>query len=56
MGCASSINDCDIDIPRTFEFDGDGIFGTSDLPAVWIKTAYLQGQVYEKLYVLNSSV
>jgi hypothetical protein len=44
------IHECDIDIPRVFEFDGLGQEDSSTIPTLWIKMSYLQSRIYEQLY------
>lgn len=50
LGRASCIDECDIDIPREFEFD---LFGSDDMamtiPTLWVRISCLQSQIYEQL-------
>ncbi|KAK2593570.1 hypothetical protein QQS21_008745 [Conoideocrella luteorostrata] len=50
LGRSPVIHECDIDIPRIFEFDGWGHHESSTLPTLWIKLSYLQSRIYEQLY------
>ncbi|OAA35162.1 fungal specific transcription factor domain protein [Metarhizium rileyi] len=50
LGRAPVIHECDIDIPRVFEFDGLGQEDSSTIPTLWIKMSYLQSRIYEQLY------
>lgn len=50
LGRAPVIHECDIDIPRVFEFNGLGKLESSTLPTLWIKLSYLQSRIYEELY------
>ncbi|KAG5938245.1 hypothetical protein E4U53_008046 [Claviceps sorghi] len=50
LGRAPVIHECDIDIPRVFEFSGLGQLGSSTVPTLWIKMSYLQSRIYEQLY------
>ncbi|PHH90830.1 hypothetical protein CDD83_2542 [Cordyceps sp. RAO-2017] len=50
LGRAPVINECDIDIPRVFEFDGLGHFESSTIPTLWVKISHLQSRIYEQLY------
>lgn len=50
LGRAPVIHECDIDIPRVFEFDGLGHDDSSTIPTLWIKMSYLQSRIYEQLY------
>ncbi|KYK58789.1 fungal specific transcription factor domain protein [Drechmeria coniospora] len=50
LGRAPVIHECDIDIPRVFEFDGFGEFESSSIPTLWVKISYLQSRIYEQLY------
>lgn len=49
LGRAPVIHECDIDIPRVFEFDGLGHNESSAVPTLWIKMSYLQSRIYEQL-------
>ncbi|KAG6072724.1 hypothetical protein E4U16_005160 [Claviceps sp. LM84 group G4] len=49
LGRAPVIHECDIDIPRVFEFDGLGQL-ESTIPTLWINMSYLQSRIYEQLY------
>lgn len=49
LGRAPVINECDIDIPRVFEFDGFGQFESSTIPTLWVKISHLQSRIYEEL-------
>lgn len=55
LGQSSVIHDCDITIPRTFEFDGFGIGESPTIPTLWIQLSYVQGCVYEQLYLNKST-
>lgn len=50
LGRSPVIHECDIDIPRVFEFDGLGQEDSSTIPTLWIKMSYLQSRIYEQLY------
>ncbi|GJN81732.1 hypothetical protein PLIIFM63780_005267 [Purpureocillium lilacinum] len=50
LGRAPVIHECDIDIPRVFEFDGFGHFESSTIPTLWVKISHLQSRIYEQLY------
>lgn len=50
LGRAPVIHECDIDIPRIFEFDGLGHPEASALATLWIEMSYLQSRIYEELY------
>ncbi|CAM1501549.1 Fc.00g035330.m01.CDS01 [Cosmosporella sp. VM-42] len=50
LGRASMVQDWDISIPRTFNFDGLMGYEVSGVPTMWLKTGTLQGQVYEQLF------
>ncbi|POR34331.1 Putative transcriptional regulatory protein C11D3.07c [Tolypocladium paradoxum] len=51
LGRAPVIHECDIDIPRVFEFDGFGHFESSTIPTLWVKISHLQSRIYEELQV-----
>ncbi|PNY26301.1 transcriptional regulatory protein [Tolypocladium capitatum] len=50
LGRAPVIHECDIDIPRVFEFDGSGHFKSSTIPTLWVEISHLQSRIYEELY------
>jgi hypothetical protein len=50
LGRAPVIQDWDIDIPRTFNFEGILSLETKAIATMWLKAATLQGRVYEQLY------
>ncbi|KAG6002671.1 hypothetical protein E4U54_000820 [Claviceps lovelessii] len=50
LGRSSVIHECDIDIPRVFDFNGLGQLESSTVPTLWIKMSYLQSRIYEQLY------
>ncbi|KAI5463944.1 hypothetical protein BGZ63DRAFT_421035 [Mariannaea sp. PMI_226] len=50
LGRAPVIQDFDIDIPRSFSFDGMMSSETTGVATIWLKSATLQGQIYEQLY------
>ncbi|KAH7126202.1 hypothetical protein EDB81DRAFT_889900 [Dactylonectria macrodidyma] len=50
LGRAPMIQDWDIDIPRSFIFDGMMGDEASGIALMWLKTAILQGEVYVQLY------
>ncbi|KAF4508921.1 hypothetical protein G6O67_005242 [Ophiocordyceps sinensis] len=49
LGRAPVINECDIDIPRVFEFDSWGLESCT-IPTLWVKISHLQSRIYEQLY------
>lgn len=50
LGRAPVIHECDIDIPRVFEFDGFGQHEeSSSIPTLWVKISHLQSRIYEEL-------
>ncbi|RKK89256.1 hypothetical protein BFJ70_g17853 [Fusarium oxysporum] len=49
LGRAPVIQDWEIDIPRTFNFEGILSLETKAVATMWRSTATLQGQVYEQL-------
>jgi hypothetical protein len=49
LGRAPLIQDWEIDIPRTFHFEGILSLETKAVAAMWLSAATLQGQVYEQL-------
>ena len=51
LGRATVIPECDISIPRVFEFDGFGNGESSAMPTLWIKISCLQSRIYEQLYI-----
>lgn len=51
LGRAPVIQDWDIDIPRTFSFEGIMGTETTGVALMWLKSATLQGQIYEQLSV-----
>lgn len=51
LGRAPMIQDWDIDIPRSFIFDGMMGDEASGIALMWLKTAILQGEVYVQLLV-----
>lgn len=53
LGRASIIQDCDISIPRQFNFEGFLHLEESAIPSIWLKTSTLHGKIYEKLYVIT---
>ncbi|KAH6884074.1 hypothetical protein B0T10DRAFT_531324 [Thelonectria olida] len=50
LGRAPVIQDWDIDIPRSFSFDGIMSTETTGIALMWLNSATLQGQIYEQLY------
>ncbi|RSL95977.1 hypothetical protein CDV31_013675 [Fusarium ambrosium] len=50
LGRAPVIQDWDIDIPRTFNFEGILSLETKAIATMWLKAATLQGRVYEQLF------
>lgn len=48
LGRAPVINECDIDIPRVFEFDSWGLESCT-IPTLWVKISHLQSRIYEQL-------
>ncbi|KAI6771849.1 hypothetical protein HG531_009474 [Fusarium graminearum] len=50
LGRAPLIQDWEIDIPRTFYFEGILSLETKAVAATWLSAATLQGQVYEQLF------
>ncbi|KAM5347186.1 hypothetical protein ACJ41O_010191 [Fusarium nematophilum] len=50
LGRAPVIQDWDVDIPRTFHFEGLLSLETKAVATMWLKAATLQGQVYEQLF------
>ncbi|PFH56027.1 hypothetical protein XA68_17181 [Ophiocordyceps unilateralis] len=50
LGRAPVINECDIDIPRVFEFDVLDPLQPSSILNLWIKFSHLQSCIYEQLY------
>ncbi|EGX88603.1 fungal specific transcription factor [Cordyceps militaris CM01] len=50
LGRASVIHECDIDIPRVFEFDLLDSGGADTVPTMWVEMSGLQSVVYEQLY------
>ncbi|KAI9163713.1 transcriptional regulatory protein [Paramyrothecium foliicola] len=50
IGRASVIRDCDIDIPREFNFDGFSPSIEATVPNSWIPLGNLQGRIFEELY------
>lgn len=49
LGRASVIQDCDISIPRHFDFTGFMHLEESAVPKTWLQTSALQGRIYEQL-------
>ena len=43
------IQDCDISIRREFDFSGFLHLEESAVPKLWLKTAMLQGKIYQEL-------
>ncbi|KAI6775050.1 hypothetical protein HG530_001808 [Fusarium avenaceum] len=50
LGRAPIIQDWEIDIPRTFSFEGILSLETKAVATMWLSAATLQGQVYEQLF------
>ncbi|TQV90759.1 fungal specific transcription factor domain-containing protein [Cordyceps javanica] len=50
LGRASVIHECDIDIPRVFEFDLLDSGGADTVPTMWVEISGLQSLIYEQLY------
>ncbi|KAM0198369.1 hypothetical protein ACHAPI_003892 [Fusarium lateritium] len=50
LGRAPIIQDWEIDIPRTFSFEGILSLETKAVASMWLSAATLQGQVYEQLF------
>ncbi|KAM3540993.1 hypothetical protein ARSEF1564_006088 [Beauveria bassiana] len=50
LGRASVIHECDIDIPRVFEFDLLDNSGADTVPTMWVEISGLQSVIYEQLY------
>ncbi|KAJ4026906.1 hypothetical protein NW752_001865 [Fusarium irregulare] len=50
LGRAPLIQDWEIDIPRTFHFEGILSIETKAVASMWLSAATLQGQVYEQLF------
>ncbi|KAJ3472733.1 hypothetical protein NLG97_g10756 [Lecanicillium saksenae] len=50
LGRASVIHECDIDIPRVFEFDLLDSGGADTVPTMWVEISGLQSVIYEQLY------
>ncbi|OAQ98393.1 hypothetical protein LLEC1_04359, partial [Akanthomyces lecanii] len=50
LGRASVIHECDIDIPRVFEFDLLDAGGADTVPTMWVEISGLQSVIYEQLY------
>ncbi|RDA94922.1 hypothetical protein CP533_0178 [Ophiocordyceps camponoti-saundersi (nom. inval.)] len=50
LGRAPVINECDIDIPRVFDFDVLDPIKPSSIPTLWVKFSHLQSCIYEQLY------
>ncbi|KAM0547862.1 hypothetical protein ACHAPJ_010209 [Fusarium lateritium] len=50
LGRAPVIQDWEIDIPRTFNFEGILSLETKAVASMWLSAATLQGQVYEQLF------
>ncbi|KAH7236370.1 hypothetical protein BKA59DRAFT_496605 [Fusarium tricinctum] len=50
LGRAPIIQDWEIDIPRTFDFEGILSLETKAVASMWLSAATLQGQVYEQLF------
>lgn len=48
LGRGPVINECDIDIPRVFEFDSLGL-ESCIIPTLWVKLSHLQSRIYEQL-------
>jgi hypothetical protein len=49
LGRASIIQDCDISIPRNFNFEGFLHLEETTIPSLWLKTSTLHGKIYERL-------
>jgi hypothetical protein len=49
LGRSPVIKDCDISIPREFDFSGFLRLEESDVAKHWLRTAMLQGRIYEEL-------
>ncbi|KAF5678495.1 C6 transcription factor [Fusarium heterosporum] len=50
LGRAPVIQDWEVDIPRTFNFEGILSLETKAVASMWLSAATLQGQVYEQLF------
>jgi len=50
LGRSSVIQDCDISIRREFDFSGFLHLEESAVPKLWLRTAMLQGKIYQQLY------
>ncbi|KAM0338765.1 hypothetical protein ACHAPU_011188 [Fusarium lateritium] len=50
LGRAPVIQDWEVDIPRTFSFEGILSLETKAVASMWLSAATLQGQVYEQLF------
>ncbi|KAJ3520362.1 hypothetical protein NM208_g13737 [Fusarium decemcellulare] len=50
LGRAPVIQDWDVDIPRTFNFEGILSLETKAVASMWLSAATLQGKVYEQLF------
>lgn len=49
LGRASVIQDCDISISRDYDFSGFLHLEETEVPRLWLRTAELQGKIYEDL-------
>ena len=49
LGRAPVIHDCDISIPRTFDYTGFMHLAASQTPDLWLKCSELQNRIYEEL-------
>lgn len=49
LGRASVIRECDISIPRVFEFDLFGPAEASSVPTMWVEISGIQSRIYEQL-------
>lgn len=49
LGRASIIPECDISIPREFEFNGFTEPEVSCIPTLWVEISHLQSRIYEQL-------